>query len=87
VRAHVGAGAGSPFRLAALHTMTTLTGSCIVAVSVALREIDAAAGLAAAYVDEDYQMQVWGPDAEAMARRERRRDEMRAAARLSALAG
>ena len=32
-RAHVGAGAGSPFRLAALHAMTTLTGSCIVAFS------------------------------------------------------
>jgi chaperone required for assembly of F1-ATPase len=32
-------------------------------------------------------MRVWGADAEAMARRERRRDEMRAAARLSALAG
>ena len=46
-----------------------------------------AAGFAAAYVDEDHQMRVWGADAEAMARRERRRDEMRAAARLSALAG
>ena len=79
-RAHVGAGAGSPFRLAALHAMTTLTGSCIVALAVALREIDAEAGFAAAYVDEDYQMRVWGADAEAMARRERRRDEMRAAA-------
>ena len=72
-RAHVGAGAGSPFRLAALHAMTTLTGSCIVALAVALREIDAEAGFAAAYVDEDHQMRVWGADAEAMARRERRR--------------
>ncbi len=86
-RAHVGAGGGSPFRLAALHAMTTLTGSCIIALAVALREIDAEAGFAAAYVDEDHQMRVWGADAEAMARRERRRDEMRAAARLSALAG
>jgi chaperone required for assembly of F1-ATPase len=86
-RAHVGVGAGSQFRLAALHAMTTLTGSCIIALAVALREIDAEAGFAAAYVDEDYQMRVWGPDAEAMARRARRVDEMRAAARLSALAG
>lgn len=87
VRAHVGAGAGSTFRLTALHAMTTLTGSCIIALAVALREIDAEAGFAGAYVDEDYQMRVWGADAEARARRERRRDEMRAAARLSALAG
>ena len=85
-RAHVGADAGSPFRLAALHTITTLTGSCIIALAVALGEIDAEAGFAAAYVDEDHQMRVWGADAEAMARRERRREEMRAAARLSALA-
>jgi chaperone required for assembly of F1-ATPase len=86
-RAHVGAGAGSPFRLAALHATTTLTGSCIIALAVALREIDVEAGFMAAYVDEDHQMRVWGADAEAMARRERRGDEMGAAAKLSALAG
>jgi chaperone required for assembly of F1-ATPase len=86
-RAHVGADAAAPFRLAALHAMTTLTGSCIVALAVALREIDADAGFAAGHVDEDHQMRVWGADAEAMARRARRLDEMRAAARLSALAG
>ncbi len=85
-RAHVGEGAGSPFRLAALHAMTTLTGSYIVAFAVALGEIDPDAGFAAAHVDEDHQMRVWGADAEAMARRARRLDEMRAAARLSALA-
>jgi chaperone required for assembly of F1-ATPase len=87
VRAHVGAGAAAPFRLAALHTMTTLTGSCIVALATSLREIDAETGFAAAHVDEDHQMRVWGADAEAMARRGRRLDEMRAAARLAALAG
>jgi len=87
VRTHVGAGAAAPFRLAALHAMTTLTGSCIVALATSLREIDVEAGFTAAHVDEDHQMRVWGADAEAMARRARRLDEMRAAARLSALAG
>ena len=86
-RAHVGADAGAPFRLAALHAITTLAGSCIIALAVAMREIDAETGFAAAYVDEDYQMRVWGADAEAMARRARRLDETRAAASLSALAG
>jgi chaperone required for assembly of F1-ATPase len=86
-RGHVGAGAAAPFRLAALHVITTLTGSCIIALAVALREIDVDAGFAAAHVDEDHQMRVWGADAEAMARRARRLDEMRAAARLSTLAG
>jgi chaperone required for assembly of F1-ATPase len=86
-RAHVGAGSAAPFRLAALHVITMLTGSCIVALAVALREIDVDAGFAAAHVDEDHQMRVWGADTEAMARRARRLDEMRAAARLSVLAG
>lgn len=86
-RAHVGANSAAPFRLAALHAMTTLSGSCVVALAVALREIDADAGFAAAHVDEDYQMRVWGADAEALERRARRLDEMRAAARLSTLAG
>jgi len=84
VRAHVGADAGSPFRLAALHAMTTLTGSCIVALAAALREIDAAAAWAAAHVDEDFQMRLWGADAEALARREQKWTQMRAAALLSA---
>ncbi|MGA8169445.1 MAG: ATP12 family protein [Methylocystis sp.] len=86
IQGYIDADAASPFRLAALHAITTLTGSCVVALAVALREIDADAGFAAADVDEDHQMRVWGSDAEAMARRARRLDEMRAAARVSALA-
>jgi chaperone required for assembly of F1-ATPase len=37
----------------------------------------------AASVDEDFQMAAWGEDAEALARRERRLQEMRAAALIS----
>lgn len=86
MRAHVGEDAGAPIRLAALHTMTALTGSCVIALAVALREIDAAAAWAAAHVDEDHQMRLWGADREALERRERRWAEMRAAALVSQFA-
>jgi chaperone required for assembly of F1-ATPase len=79
VRTYVGEDAGAPLRLAALHTMTALTGSCMIALAVALREIDAAAAWAAAHVDEDHQMRLWGADGEALARRALRRAEMQAA--------
>jgi len=83
VRAHVGEAAGAPFRLAALHGMTTLTGSLVVALAVALREMEVEAAWAAAHVDEDFQMAAWGADAEALARRETRFVDIRAAAFLS----
>jgi len=83
VRAHVGEGPGAPLRLAALHVMTTLTGSLILALAKALKEIDLAEAWAAAHVDEDFQMRAWGEDAEALARRDARFREMSAAAFLS----
>lgn len=83
VRAHVGDDAGAPFRLGALHVMTTLTGSLVVALAAALREIDLETAWAAAHVDEDFQTRAWGEDAEALARRSRRFAEMRAAAFVS----
>jgi chaperone required for assembly of F1-ATPase len=83
----VGEGVAAPFRLAGIHAMTTLSGSLVVALAVALRHIDADAGFAAAHVDEDHQLRVWGADAEALARRSCRLKEMRAAALCVALAG
>ncbi len=83
VRHYVGAGAGSPFRLAALHAMTTLTGSCVIALAVALGDVSVDAAWAAANVDEDFEIAAWGADQEALARREARFAEMRAAALLS----
>jgi len=82
----VGDGVAAPFRLAGIHAMTTLSGSLVVALAVALGHIDADAGFAAAHVDEDYQLRVWGADDEALARRARRHEEMRAAALCVALA-
>lgn len=87
VRAYAGEAAEAPFRLAALHSMTTLTGSCLIALAVALGEMDAEAAWAAAHVDEDYQTRIWGADAEATARRARRFEEMKAAAQVAEFLG
>jgi chaperone required for assembly of F1-ATPase len=84
VRSQVGKGSGAPFRLAALHAMTTLTGSLVIALAAALGELNVEAAWKAAHVDEDFQMQAWGADAEALARRESRWRDMQAAAFLFA---
>lgn len=69
-----------PFRLAALHTLTTLTGSLLIALAVLRGRLTPAEAWAAAHVDETYQAAVWGRDAEAAARLEARRAEFEAAA-------
>jgi chaperone required for assembly of F1-ATPase len=71
-----------PLALAALHVMTTLMGSVLLALSVARRELSPEAAWNAAHVDEDFQMGAWGADAEALDRRARRFTEMQAAAQL-----
>lgn len=83
VRDYAGEGSAAPFRLAALHAMTTLTGSCVIALAVALGEWEVEAAWAAAHVDEDFQIEAWGADAEAQERRARRFAEMKAAAALA----
>jgi chaperone required for assembly of F1-ATPase len=71
-----------PFALAALHVMTTLTGSALLALAHAKGRLSAAEAWAAAHVDEDWQIARWGEDMEAAARRARRRAEMQAASRF-----
>jgi chaperone required for assembly of F1-ATPase len=80
-------GPAAPFRAATLHVMTTLTGSALIALRLAHGEIEAPAAWAAAHVDEDFQMELWGPDAEALERKARRWREMEAAALLWRLVG
>lgn len=82
-RAYVGDDAGAPLRLASLHVMTALTGSCVIGLAVALGAIDVDAAWTAAHVDEDFQMDAWGQDEEALERRRRRFEEMKAAAFVS----
>ncbi len=75
-------GAAAPFALASLHVMTTLTGSVLIALGVALGDLSPQAAWRAANVDEDFEIAAWGEDAEARARRENQWREFAAAARL-----
>lgn len=76
--------AGGAFSLAALHVMTTLTGSAVLAFAVERGAMSAADAWTAAHVDEDFEMARWGADDEALAARARRWREMEAAALLIA---
>lgn len=75
----------APLALSAVHSMTTLTGSALLALAVAAGELDADAAWAAAHVDEDWNREQWGEDETAAARRAARRVEMDAAAHVLAL--
>ncbi len=72
----------NPVALAAIHSMTALTGSALLATCVANRLIDVDAAWAAAHVDEDWNISQWGEDGEAAQRRAFRHGDMRAAFRL-----
>lgn len=75
-----------PLRLAALHLMTSITGSALLAVAVEAGALDAEAAWAAAHVDETWQEDHWGIDSEAIARRNaRKRDFMSAVNLIEAL--
>jgi chaperone required for assembly of F1-ATPase len=68
------------WRLGALASITTLTGSGLLALALAAGALDDEAVWAAAHVDEDWQMSQWGRDEVALARREFRFAEFKAAA-------
>jgi chaperone required for assembly of F1-ATPase len=57
------------WRLAAVASITTLTGSGLLALALAHGAIDANAAWSAAHVDEDFQMEYWGRDDQALERR------------------
>jgi chaperone required for assembly of F1-ATPase len=72
----------SPWELTAVHNLTTLTGSALLALMAAAGAISSEAAWAAAHVDEDWQIEHWGKDAEAEARRAARRHEFDLALRF-----
>jgi chaperone required for assembly of F1-ATPase len=74
--------AKDPFRLIALHAITTLTGSAILALALGEGRITPEEAWRAAHIDEDWQISQWGEDAEAMRRRAVQKIEFLAAARL-----
>jgi chaperone required for assembly of F1-ATPase len=71
-----------PWRLGALHAVTTLTGSALMALALARGDIGLDAAWAAAHVDEDWNMGFWGRDAFALERRAYLFAEMQAADRV-----
>lgn len=67
------------WQLGALHSITTLTGSALIALALLRGRLSIAEAWAAAHVDEDFQMEQWGRDELAMQRRDFRLKEMTAA--------
>jgi chaperone required for assembly of F1-ATPase len=70
------------WRLGAVHAMTTLTGSALLALAVLHGALTTDAAWTAAHVDEDWNLAEWGDDALARERRAFREAEMRAAGRV-----
>lgn len=70
----------SPLALACIHTVTTLTGSAILALAFAQGRLDAETVWKLAHIDEDWQIEHWGTDEEAFGRRELRLHELYVAA-------
>jgi chaperone required for assembly of F1-ATPase len=75
-----------PFSFVAVHNLTTLTGSALLAIMIAAGAISADAAWLAANVDEDWQIETWGEDAEAATRRAGRFNEFSACVKAVNLA-
>jgi len=74
-----------PWRLGAVHAVMTLTGSALIAFAFERGALKLDDAWAAAHVDEDWNMEFWGRDELALARRAARLAEMEAAGKVLAL--
>jgi chaperone required for assembly of F1-ATPase len=75
-------GARVPFELAALSPLVTISGSLVTALALAEDAIDLETAWAAATLDEAWQIEQWGNDAEAVQRLAARRGDFEAAYRF-----
>ncbi|MDJ0614808.1 MAG: ATP12 family protein [Rhizobiaceae bacterium] len=71
-----------PFKLACVHTFTSLSGSALIALALAEQFLDVDAAWNAAHVDEDWNISQWGEDYEAAERRKQRWTDFEAAHNL-----
>jgi chaperone required for assembly of F1-ATPase len=71
-----------PFKLGAIHVITTLTGSSLLAIALSLGVLKPQQAWLAAHVDEDFQITEWGDDDEAIERRAARFNDFQAAVSL-----
>jgi chaperone required for assembly of F1-ATPase len=69
-----------PWRIAAVHVITTVTGSALLALALFHGAIEPAEAWAAAHVDEDWNAEQWGVDEEAASRRAAKLVDFNAAA-------
>jgi chaperone required for assembly of F1-ATPase len=75
-----------PWKLGAVASITTLTGSALLAIGLVHGALDADSVWSAAHIDEDWQMSQWGRDEVAVERRNYRRAEFDAAVTVLRLA-
>lgn len=75
------------FRLTALHTLTAACGSLVIALALLEGRVDAPTAFTASQLDETFQIEAWGEDAEAAARRRALAADIEAAARFLSLLG
>lgn len=73
------------FALMALHDLVTISGSLVLGLAVAREAVDGARAFALAQLDEDWQAEQWGWDAEAAAAAGRRREDFLRVERMLAL--
>ena len=73
------------FRLTALHTLTAACGSLVIALALFEGRLDAESAFAASQLDESFQIEKWGEDAEAATRRTAIAEDIAATARFTAL--
>ncbi len=71
--------------LAPLHVITTLTGSALLAIAHQQGRLTADQVWQANHIDEDWQIEQWGSDAEAEERRAKRRAELQSAVEFLAM--
>ena len=74
-----------PYRMAALHDMTALSGSLILALATAHRQLTAEYAWNLSRLDEDWQIAAWGTDDEALAVTAAKRADFHSAAAFFAL--
>jgi chaperone required for assembly of F1-ATPase len=74
----------APLQLAAVSTVTSLTGSAVIALALARQRLSPQQAWDAALIDEEWQMRLWGRDEAALAAQAFRWREMQAAALILA---
>ena len=79
--------AADPWTLVGIHAATTITGSLILALAILENRLSHTDAFAVSQIDEAFQAEKWGSDAEAETRARRLAAELEATSRFMALAG